>query len=79
MIEDLGAMGLHNRNLADFRLVKSDKAMALIWRESTQILNETTNLTRHHAERIRRSATLCDYRQRHHHLLRLLSAAHSQG
>ena len=43
MIEDLGAMGLHNRNLADFRLVKSDKAMALIWRESTQILNETTN------------------------------------
>ena len=36
-------MGLHNRNLADFRLVKSDKAMALIWRESTQILNETTN------------------------------------
>lgn len=43
MIEDLGAMGLHNHNLADFRLVKSDKAMALIWRESTQILNETTN------------------------------------
>ena len=42
MIDDLGGMGLGKRNIADFRLVKSDKAMALIWRESTQILNEQT-------------------------------------
>lgn len=42
MIVELGAMGLSNRNIADFRLMKSDKSMALIWRESTQILNETT-------------------------------------
>ena len=44
MLEDLGALGLGNRNIADFHLVKSDKAMALVWRESSQILNEQTNL-----------------------------------
>lgn len=42
VIDDLGGMGLGKRNIADFRLVKSDKAMALVWREFTQIPNEQT-------------------------------------
>ena len=40
MVSDLGALGLRNRNIDYFRLIKSDKAMALVWRESTQLLDE---------------------------------------
>lgn len=43
IIEDLGGLGLNERNIMDFRLVKSDKAAALIWREATQVVNETDN------------------------------------
>ena len=44
MVSDLGALGLRNRNIDDFRLIKSDKAMALVWRESTQLLDEKNDM-----------------------------------
>lgn len=43
-LEDLGGLGLEKRHIDDYRLVKSDKAMAIIWRESTQIPNETNDV-----------------------------------
>lgn len=43
-LQDLGALGLNNRNVCDFRLVKSDKSMALIWRENTQVVDDKTSV-----------------------------------
>lgn len=79
MIDDLGGMGLGKRNIADFRLVKSDKAMALVWRESTQILNEQTGQPRHHAERLRCAVALYGGQRWQYCIFHLLPAAYRQG
>lgn len=43
IVQDLGALGLESRNIMDFRLVKSDDALAVVWRESLPVLNDATN------------------------------------
>lgn len=43
IIRDLGSLGLESRNIMDFRLVKSDEALAVVWRESLPILNDANN------------------------------------